>query len=382
MKKQMIIPELIFTSLFFAGIISMTGCSPSIVPAGSGGGNLDIRDLANRLNDSLHGKVVGYAFTIHYKGLIKSNRDGGKARRSPDANERGMTILESYSCASVSKTVTATALLIALNNNPIIGLGSHIADYLPSHWVKGSNIGTITFHELLTHNSGFRYGLSGIGDGDDYQTLKQVIANGVVLINKDTVKYNNRNYALLRILIPRVANYAISQLPGNYTALQERRQDTMFAEAYKDYSKRNIFDKLSFYTADCKPTPSQNGMYYAFGSNAAGIGPSDQTMIAGGQGWIMNTGQMGKFFAHLHHFTDILPKSLTDRMINELMGYDKKGTVDGVDYFWKNGIYVIGDHGYRSLIIGFGNGIQIAIMANSTINLQQAAIDAFRDWYR
>jgi CubicO group peptidase (beta-lactamase class C family) len=367
-------------SVATAALMLMVSCSPHVVPAGSNGQNLDIKQLADGLRDTLKNKVVGFAFTIHYNGELKSNRDGGKAIKSPDSPERAMTILESYSCASVSKTVTATALLIALNNNPNVGLNSTFASLLPSHWTKGSNIDKITFRQLLTHNSGFRYGLNGIDDGDSYQTLKALVARGISLADTSVREYNNRNYALLRILIPMVTGFNYV-LPNNYTALQERQQDTLYATSYRDYCKRNVFDKLLFYTADVKPTPSQNAKYYAFGSNAAGIGNGDHTMIAGGQGWIMNTGQMGKFFAHLRHFEDILPRSLMDRMVNELMGYDRDGTADGVRYFWKNGIYNIGDHGYRSLIIGFANGIQISIMANSKVNLQNAAIDAFEAWY-
>ena len=68
----------------------------------------------------------------------------------------------------------------------------------------------------------------------------------------------------------------------------------------------------------------------------------------------------------------------------QLLGYDVSDkTNDGIKYYWKNGIYNLSNTGgYRSLIIGFGDDIQISIMTNSPFNLQALAIKHHELWYK
>lgn len=357
------------------------------VPAGPDGDTLNTAALADILEEKLNGATVGYAFAISYKKDLASFRDGGEARRPQDPPVRAMSTLEKYSCASVSKTVTAAALIKLLSDLSEVSLNSTIANFLPEHWQRGPGINTITFEELLRHESGFRYDVMGIGNGDDYATLKALIANGINLADKSTSSYNNRNYAILRLIIPRLEGKNIMNLTGQSGIIlqaNELVQAGLCAGYYKEYVKKVVFDKVSLYDADVKYTEQAPPLYYAFPSGSEkGSHVGDLTLHSGGQGWVMSTLEMSSFFRALHYTTDILPKSLSNQMITNNLGYDVTGTTnDGVSYYWKNGIYGSNGKGYRSLIIGFGNDIQIAIMTNSPINLQANAIAAFEEWYQ
>jgi len=49
--------------------------------------------------------------------------------------------------------IAVTRALAHGNKQPVT---TKIIDYLPSYWSKGPNIDQITFHQLMTHTSGFR----------------------------------------------------------------------------------------------------------------------------------------------------------------------------------------------------------------------------------
>ncbi len=355
----------------------------------------DFQKLADTLAFRLKGKCVGYNFIVSYQGHYKTNRAAGQCRTMLSPPARAMTMYEKYSIASVSKTITATALIKKLSELPggIANLDVPVWNYLPSHWVFGLNFKTITFRQLLTHTSGIRYDVVGISNGSDYQTLKQLAAVGVYLPLK-TYKYNNRNYDLMRLIIPKLANYNIIPIASNtYPSIipsLENIQASQFANAYKDYCRQVIFSKLgttATQTIDCVNTDANPGICYTLSSYLPGYFTGfDRTLVSGSQGWVLNTVQVNDFFTTLQYTNILLPYSLSNLMKNNMLGYDFTGyTTDGISWYWKNGIYnyitSTLSASYRSLIIGFGDDVQITMMANSAINLQDIAIAAHQDWH-
>lgn len=353
--------------------------------------------LAYRLSHN-PSTVVGYSLTVSYKNKTWLTRTGGYARQpNIDANWQPMTSSTQYSIASVSKTISAAALIHCLNTPPN---GYNMIDwpmwtYLPKHWQMGPNIKNITFRQLLTHTSGFRDTTNG-PNGTAYQDLKALVAKGVSMSNQGVYTYNNRNYALLRLLIPILAKYQVTQFdPGINTQAQlasiENTQAQQFADDYKDYCHKVIFDKLteySYMTIDCKNSSAFPGLYYSLpGYPYMGIAVGDLTLTSGGQGWVMNSPQIADFFRTLHYTEDIVPKMLSDLMKTQLLGYDATGlTKDNISYYWKNGIYdrvypaKLDTQGFRSIIIGFGDDVQISAFTNSPVDLVKACIAAHEDW--
>ncbi len=358
----------------------------------------DFQKLADKLALRMNGNCIGYSFVVSYQGQYKTNRAGGQSRTSQDLPSRPFTMYDKYDIASVSKTITATALIKKLNELPNginVNLDMPMWTFLPSHWQMGVNIKKITFRQLLTHTSGLRYDPTpnSTKNGDDYQTLKNLMLAGVNSVDK-VYSYNNRNFGLMRLLIPTLAKYTIykpSDLPGFPLATVESIQATQFAEGYKDYCRQTIFNKLgttATQTIECKNTDTNQGLCYVFPVNfKKGYAVvSDGTLTAGAQGWFLNTIQVNDFFTTLQYTETLLPKTLTTLMKTQLLGYDRAGTLsDGTTYYWKNGVYDFGAGGvagsYRSLIIGFSDDIQITMMADSPINLQEAAKNAHQDWH-
>jgi hypothetical protein len=349
----------------------------------------------SKLADVLEKKILdsnptGYSFVIHYKGLKVASRAGGFARRAQDVPSMAMSIHKNYSIASVSKTISAAALICALKTAPNTYnmIDQPMYTYLPSHWNIPANIKKITFRQLLNHTSGIRMGGSSV-----YMTLKQMVENDVQPGNMGIYSYNNHNFGLLRLLIPKLAGYDIPKLWNGIGvidgAVNEDALGNIYDNYYKHYCRIVIFKKVTStadQVIDCDNTDTWPALYYrrpAGGTN--GIFIDDITHQAGGEGWVLTTDQMGDFFRTLHYTEKILPKNLTDAMRTELLGYDVIATTnDGVGFYWKNGIYGIAPTiapAYRSLIIGFGDDLQFSIMTNSGMVLQNVAIAAHEEWY-
>lgn len=356
------------------------------LPAGPKNKTLNTDSLANILEGKLKNNCIGYAFAISYKSDLKTIRSGGEARRSQDPPAKKMSVLEYYSIASVSKTITAVAFFKSIQSKRNVTENSLIWPYLPTHWKLGKGIKGITFKELLTHTSGFR--ISPVGAGNDYAHLKELVAGGVDQADK-TYSYNNRNFSIFRLLIPILAGYDIPEIspatPAGMLPAMEYAQASQYANDYIDYCRKNIFEKISVADASCNYEPGTNyGLFYAFPADSRhGKFMVDNTLFSGGEGWVLNTVSMANFFRTLHYTEKILPQATSDKMKDSLMGYDRKGkTNDGVYYYWKNGIYTFSDVGYHSLIIGFDNDIQIAAMTSSIINLENIVITSFQEWYK
>ena len=355
----------------------------------------ELQDFSNKLATKMDGKCAGYSYIISYKGNVVTSKSGGFSRFVPDFPIRQFSVNDRYSIASVSKTITAVALMNTLNAWGGIDLNLDLPmwTYLPSHWVMGPGVKTITYRQLLTHTSGLRYDPNPLNpqNGDDYQTLKNLLAKGIMMFNK-VPSYNNRNFALMRLLIPKLAAYNVPPIAagtqGVLLSALENIQASQFAEDYKDYCRKVIFSKMnstSGQTIDCKMNDTHPGLCYTFpGNGAAGIlAGQDLTLSSAAQGWVLSTTQVNEFFTKLHYSSSIIPASLATMMKSGMLGYDVAGTLsDGTTYFWKNGIYFLGNNvGYRSLIIGFSDDIQVTIMANSTMTLEDAATAAHQLWH-
>jgi hypothetical protein len=350
------------------------------IPAGSNGQNLSVSDLYTILETKFENKAVGFAFVISYKEKFATGSSGGFCRLQHDSPARTMTVFEKYNCASVSKPISAAALMLLLYKKTGVGLNSLMWEYLPGHWQMGPNIKTITFKELLTHYSGFRTSVRS------YANLKDVVKAGINLDDKKGGSYNNTNYALLRLIIPKLAGYAIFSLKGksaSYIAEHEPAQAQAFANGYIDYCKKNLFDKTgSTFTTTCNQDSPVPPLFYSFGDQSLpGQHTGDQTLNAGSGGWVMSAAEMADFFRTLHFTEKMMPFELSKRLRDEHLGYGKE-VVEGVASYFKSGSKPQAGCSYSSLIMIFDNGVQLAMMTNSDLSLKQLAWEAFADWYR
>ncbi len=159
-------------------------------------GCASISKFSANIDSQLQGKVVGYVSIVGGKTV-----EYGTARTNVDPPSRKMSTEVPINVASVSKVLTTIAVLQSLARHHLT-IESKIASFLPPDWIQGPNVGTITFHQLLTHSAGFRGGDTG------YEGLRQQIQAGVQLADKKKAVYNNLNFAIFRVLLPYMEGFS------------------------------------------------------------------------------------------------------------------------------------------------------------------------------
>ena len=162
--------------------------------------SFDFEKFANSIENGLKGNCVGYAFVVSYKDSWKVKRAGGYARTLINTPPLEMSTNVQFHTASVSKAITAVALLKVLYQREDVSLGSPFHTFLPNHWQVHQSLKLkdkeITFQQLLTHKSGFRF-----DGGLDYGALKKDMAAGVNAVNIGDYEYQGENFAIMRLLL-------------------------------------------------------------------------------------------------------------------------------------------------------------------------------------
>lgn len=326
--------------------------------------------FADQAIANLKGFSVGVQLTVTDNNGNTEGRSAGWCRLPHSGVQRVMSHKEQYNVASVSKVITGTAMLRALYDNPNISLNTPFASCLPSHWTIHSSLTKVTFAQLLQHKSGIRD-----NGGWSYSSLKAVVLDGVNPKDIGTRKYNNLNYAMMRLLIPRVANAAIPQIAGGVSGsslhVLETLQAAQFAGAYLSYVQQHVWDKTGITPGmQCKPISSFPALCYQYPNflETSGDDFGDMTLVCGGAGWNTSTNQLAAFMRTLHSTQQILPSSLSQSMIDQAYGYDGTGSTPKGTLYWQKGGDFPGsqnDGQLHSYVIGFANNVYIAMIVNS-----------------
>jgi CubicO group peptidase (beta-lactamase class C family) len=324
-----------------------------------------IDTFAANIKNALHGNCMGFSYVIDYKGSRKRWGSVGLMRTARDGGNVAYDLYAKNQIASMSKTLTALATLQLLKKN---GLTTYtkIQNYLPTAWTIGPNIDKITFRDLLRHESGIRNTATAGCNGEWYDNCSCKVKEGVIADSIGVQQYNNMNYSLLRIIIPRLEGFL--PLPtGN---------DTSTANKYIRYVRKNVLDTCGMGSViGCTEDTSLH--YYTtpyFNSRGCRLG--DNTLVAGARGWYMSAPDYGNVITTLFNTQAVLDKAWLDTMkINQLgcYGYGgKKG-----NYLWHNGFTgcgpsILGPGDTAKGLVNtcwmyFPNGIDAVCMVNSNL---------------
>ncbi len=114
--------------------------------------------MGDAIEELSTGNAVGFGYAINQNGDANAAvGSGGFARTAFDLPMRNFSSLVELEVSSVSKPITATAILHLLQSRPgglDAALKTKLVDYLPSDWNPGDNVEHITLRHLLTHTSG------------------------------------------------------------------------------------------------------------------------------------------------------------------------------------------------------------------------------------
>ncbi len=331
----------------------------------------DLQRFAKKLDDQLRGRAVGYEYAVYQDEALSASGAGGYAVMFPPivmTADRRMTI------ASMSKTITATALMRAMEIKNAAGanisIDSRIAPYLPAAWKHhhGPHVDEMTFKDVLTHTSGLR----SVEDEDLFDSLRQTIANGSTDANWHNYTYQNSNYSLLRILIPNLlygvgvsaVNVPGAESPGHYTA-----------KLYYNFVREHVLGPVGLSGVSLAPQgPHEAIVYYNFDDRSQTCKDQDfdwYLLRVGAGHWFMSAKEYGRFIAGLRNGT-IVSSASFQQMTDNMLGMGGDDSTRGGrnwdhsgEFTTPNGAGMDGDW----MILP--NGITVVILVNSRGGLKK-----------
>ncbi len=366
-------------------------------------GDASIFDLdlfEQNVRNTFTGNAVGFSYAINQDGSTV-RRDGLGDARTDDLDtinideQLDFTADTRMTIASVAKTITATGILKILQDTSGVHVDSLISPYLPTGWVQGPFINTITFRELLTHHSGLRaqdWDGSSANDPNDGDTgpslneqttfagLQLLIASGIPdpsdpTVNlKDDFSYQNANFALMRVMT--------AYLLGDGASADSAADPAQFtADAYVQYVSSEVLAPMGIVDADTKRGEDDEILNYPFPNpNATGFSYDDRTLLAGGEGWWLSSDELALFLIGVRSNDDVLSPTTREMMRDGFLGWQDPGH----DYAFANSMfgadlpyYVHGGSlsQLETCIFDFPNAVQISLLVNSNIgpNVPHAA---------
>ena len=310
-------------------------------------------------NDS----VLKYAFVIKNK----TNSVSRQAGTENNNNTIPFTIDSRYNLASVTKTITAVALLQLIEKKGL-SLGDEIWPYLPKNWTIPNNVKRISFQQILMHNSGF------VTDPPDetYENARITIANDVRAQDIGKHDYKNINYGICRILI--------AYLDGYFPGL-EVNQGKATSDRFMHYVQSNIFDRINIRNILFKPDIGKNPVLFynlPYSSNDPGYGGGDWTLKPGSAGIFLSMNDLSQFLNSLSAEETILSNNMKVQMNSRstLMGWDDAGNFQGDNFLYKGGYLPPGNA--KSAIYIFQNGLQISVIWNGVLDSPDYVYEAYR----
>jgi|SRR5271166_1748266 len=308
----------------------MIGNTPSDIKACDSYGCISEAQLSANIENALADKVVGYSVEVGGMRPVY----GGQARTATDPPSLAMAPDLVTNVESVSKTMTAIAILQLLSAKSL-SIDTKIWPYLYSDWTKGSYIDQITFKDLLRHASGFSQKNKGACDnGNAYSDLKTIVATGVNFRDIGDPKYGNCNFALLRELMPALQGQSLNNYPDG----QQRAQKS--SDMYISYVNAHVFQPVGVSARQCKPPSGTNDILsYPF---PAGSTPGDDwggsSLTCGAGGWVLSANDIYNVISDLANGNALLTKAEKKEMFSNCLGWDCAVRSDCPDpYVCKNG---------------------------------------------
>lgn len=329
------------------------------------------------------GNAVGYGYAINFDGeTLAAVGGGGQARTVADAPQRDFNSLTEMEISSVSKTVTATAVLHVLQSQPgglDAALNALLTDYLPSDWTPGANVQNVTLRHLLTHTSGFLEEGNSIGVNfesygqNTFTNLRSLVqaglpaptvaADGVYDAPRWGSSYNNANFSLLaKVVLPKLLNPGINLTAANYA-----NRDATSGGIYKEYVQDEIFAPLGI-VADLAPADVNpaKGYNLATAEDLPGLSQSNLTNTGGAFGWKMSARELATFLDGIRRDDSLLTAATRQMRDDQELGWYQSEDAFG-EFFTHNGATSSASGNFRSQIVALPADVEVSYLMNSEL---------------
>ncbi len=342
---------------------------------------VNVCKLEKEIRSRLDGNVVGYSF---FAGQYPHFASGGLARTAADGGAVDFSSSTRLSVGSVSKFITAVGTIAVLDKYNV-SVDSAIGPYLPADWSPTTFIKNLTFAQLLNQTTGIKtYG----NVAQTYAQLKTFFTQSIdtnpvtnktacpgntTTISTNPINpnnmgycYSNYNFAILRLLLPKVAGYAED-------ANQGTRAQTL-AGQFQTLVQQNVFEKVGQTGVMCKPPANATyGWAHLMPGSSMGTDFGDETLVCGAASWVLSIEDLAKVLMSLNAGDGKILKTSPDRyaqMRTRGFGLDVAGNGE----IEKNGAWGSASGNLNSTSIAVfgpvaGNGPRVlaALLLNSDI---------------
>ncbi|MGI9285926.1 MAG: serine hydrolase domain-containing protein [Pseudomonadales bacterium] len=332
---------------------------------------VNIVEMRKTMQKDLDGTVNGYALVIKKGNATQAWKKGWAIRPVDVAGGRAMTLGTRSFIASVTKTITAVATLQLLEANNL-AITEKISNWLPNDWVKGPGIGQLTFRDLMRHKSGFKQIFDGLSEqeqanwGNDWDGLEWIVENGA--IPGSTRKYKNANFALLRVIIPKLWK-ASGASDADFEFISKGNNGYLYVWYVTNYIfNPSGIDVGASCTANTYFQP-QAMAYDANDSSEAGSMSETSWPNCGGHvGLRLSARDLVRFLVHLENGTLLSP---VWRFVMDYyrLGWRKDSNTNSKGRkgkWWHDGVWnKSSNRGYRACIMKYPGNVVAALVINS-----------------
>jgi D-alanyl-D-alanine carboxypeptidase len=337
-------PEL--PNLFLAAVPAGQSAAPLQPSLGfqSAGPAFSIDEFEQNIRDAILTEAVGSVYALNLNGQFARGDGLGLARNDEDGL-KNQSVYKRMNIASISKTLTAVAVLQLLGENGL-SIDSPVGPWLPEQWSRGlgfddsSGEYTVTFRDLLTHRSGVAQSIEFWADFDsgyggetyDFDGLREMVEYGILAGFHGNAKYKNANYALFRVIIP-----ALWAASGGIPEDSELSASDA-AALYQSYMAVKLFIPLGINQATCNNSNESNPtLYYnIYDSSGSGAAGGNWSLLCGSGGWYLSAYDLANVMANIRYNDEILSPTMREQMDDLFLGWSES---------WSYG----GDHGlYRA----------------------------------
>ncbi len=342
------------------------------------GARFDLDRFEQNIKKAFAGdKAAGYAYAINVDGQLKRSGKDGVARRAADNQNVALdqSPAKRMNIASVTKTITAAAVLKAIQDKKAVGhpnltIHSKVDPFLPSAWVRGPGVKDLTFRELLSQYSG----MNDNGGATEGPALQQWIADGVTR-EKSDFEYINGNIAIFRFILPYMLANEQTRAGWNKMSLSDNAGlNASVSSEFRRHVRELIFEPMGIKDADFKQADPAPTLLYHTAHDAKGVAVGDWLLKGGGGGWFLSAVDLARFLAHLRYNDKILNPTTRQIMYDNRLGWrppKEYWTVEGKhgNYHAHGGALTYNSGaekvGMSSGIMDYGNGVQAALVINS-----------------
>lgn len=308
----------------------------------------------------------GYAYCIGLNGALIDQGSSGYARMpqdTPDGQGLAFTIDSRCNLASVSKTVTATAVFTMIQKGWITSANNRFWPYIQALYPNlqpAAGIETVTIAELLIMVSRLpENGTLYWSDGADAFVEQYLQSNGV--LPRQLYVYSNTNFTILQAMMDCICQ---QQGVGDYVSwvqseiLMPLGVDTSVFSPVPD-------DETTATLCYDPSDPSGNGGYWP------------QMECVGPGGWISSASATLTYLMGFRSDTVLAPK-YANFMMQRMLGWYPGATTYGLGYHHNGGLTTGAGAGLNTGVIHFPDGYDAVLLANSPLpNIIGVMIEAF-----